>query len=198
MPTYPLNLPSTPAPKLSGWRLKRVTAASTSPFTGRQQTYEHPYALWETEITLPAMKRAKAAEWQAFLMMCHGQSGTFWLGDPDAKTARGGATGGLVNGGGQTGYTINVRGLGANLGALPGDWLQIGERLYMVVLAHLGSPGGTATFTIEPALKVSPPDGAAVIMTNPRGLFRMQSSDLGWDADQASIYGFSFSAIEAF
>jgi hypothetical protein len=191
-------MPSTPAPKLSGFRLKRVTAVSTSPFTGRQQTYEHPFAMWETEITLPPMKRVKAGEWQAFFLMCHGQSGTFWLGDPDAKTARGGATGGIVNGSGQTGYTISVRSLGANKGALPGDYLQIGDRLYMVVLANLGSAGGTATFTIEPALKTSPADGTAVIFTNPRGLFRMQSSDLGWDADAASVYGFSFSAIEAY
>jgi hypothetical protein len=190
-------MPSSPAPRLSSFRLRRVTATSRSPFTGRQQTYEHPFALWEAEITLPAMKRAKAGEWQAFFLQCHGTAGTFWLGDPDAKTARGGATGGVVNGNGQTGYTISVRNLGANKGALPGDYLQIGERLYMVVLANAGSAGGTATFTIEPQLKVSPADGAAVIFTNPRGLFRMQAPDLGWDADHASVYGFSFSAIEA-
>jgi hypothetical protein len=202
MPTYPLALPTTPAPSKTAFRLTRKTAVSQSPYTGRQQTLEWPYALWVAEVTMPPMKRSKAAAWQAFLMALHGRAGTFNMGDWDARTPRGTArTGVVVNGANQTGTVLNVRGM-VNTTLLRGDYIQVGSgstaRLHMVVNDHGGGAGGTTPLEIEPALKFSPADGAAVTVTNTVGLWRMSTPELGWDSDAAAIYGFTFSCHEAF
>ena len=202
MPTYPLTMPTTPAPRQSSFRLRRATGFTQSPFSGRSQVIEWPFALWECEITLPPMRRDKAGAWQAFLMELHGRAGTFLMGDPDAKTPRGTARSGVaVNGAGQTGNVISVRGM-VNTSLLKGDYIQIGSgsaaRLHMVVNDHGGGAGGVTILQIEPPLKASPADGAAVTVVNAMGLWRMSAPDLGWNADEASVYGFTFSAQEAF
>jgi len=201
MPTYPLTMPASPAPNRSSFRIKRVTALSESPFSGRQQVVEWPYAIWQAEISLPPMKRAKAAEWQAFMLELHGRAGTFLMGDPDAKHPRGSATTAAVNGAGQTGNVLLVRGM-VNTTLLKGDYIQLGSggtaRLHMVVNDHGGGPGGTTILQIEPPLKFSPADGAAVTVINAMGLWRMAAPDPGWDSDAASIYGFTFACHEAY
>jgi hypothetical protein len=202
MPTYPLTLPTTPAPSKTAFRLSRKVASVESPYTGRQQVLEWPYALWVAEVTLPPMKRDKAGAWQAFLMALHGRSGTFTMGDADAKIPRGTARSGVqVNGSGQTGTVISVRGM-VNTTLLKGDYIQIGSgssaRLHMVVNDHGGGGGGVTILEIEPALKSSPADGAAVTVVNTVGLWRMSVNELGWDSDHARVYGFTFSCHEAF
>jgi hypothetical protein len=195
-------MPTVPAPAKTAIRLSRHVATVESPYTGRQQVLEWPYALWVAEVTMPPMKRDKAAAFQAFLMSCRGRAGTFLMGDRDAPIPRGTARSGVVvNGGGQTGNAINVRGM-VNTSLLRGDYIQIGSgatsRLHMVVNDHGGGAGGTTPLEIEPALKFAPADGAAVTVVNAVGLWRMSVNELGWDSDHARVFGFSFSCHEAF
>jgi hypothetical protein len=202
MPTYPLTMPASPAPNRSSLRIIRVSALSQSPFSGRQQVVQWPSALWQAEISLPPMRRDKAGPWQAFILSLAGRTGTFLMGDPDAKTPRGTARSGVaVNGAGQTGNVLNVRGM-VNTTLLKGDYIQVGSgstaRLHMVVNDHGGGPGGVTPLEIEPPLKFSPADGAAVVVVNAVGLWRMSASDPGWDSDAASIYGFTFACHEAY
>lgn len=196
--SYPLDMPSTPAPSRSTIRLRRATAMAMSPFTGEQQVQEYPFALWQAEITLPPMRRPDAAAWQAFFLKLRGRRGTFLMGDPDARVALGTATTASVNGAGQTGNTLVVDGMGAGATLLMGSYVEVpSNRLHMLVEDAVADGMGAATLTLEPALRSSPTDNAALILSNPRGIWRLTADDAGWDADAASIYGFGFSAVEA-
>ncbi len=84
-----LTLPATPGFRKSTFTLYRAVAASVSPFTGKYRTQEFDATYWLAELSLPPMKRAEVAAWQAFFLKCEGQKNHFKLGDPDAQTPLG-------------------------------------------------------------------------------------------------------------
>ena len=204
-PSYPLTLPSAPAFQKARWSLKRVTAVSESPFTGQQQVYDYGYALWTATLTLPPMLRAEAANWEAFMMKLHGRVGTFLLFDPDAKAPQGGVTtSATLEGAVAIGdFTIGIDTNNANMTNVfkAGDYIQIGSaaaaKLYMIVDNANSNGDGVATVNIEPPIKVAASDGAAVDYTSAVGVFRMDTADLGWDTDEVSKFGITFSCTEA-
>lgn len=196
MVSYPLTMPASPAPVRSSIRLVRKTAVAESPFTGQQQVYAHPYALWQMEVTLPPMTHAQAGAWKAFILQLQGRRGSFLAGDPDMKFPNGTATGATVNGAGQTGNILTVSGM-VNTTLVRGDYIQVGQRLHMVCNDHGGGPGGVTVLEIEPALRSSPANGSAVIVQQPKGLWRLASDDIGWDSDHAKRHNFTIACIEA-
>lgn len=205
-PTYPLNHPSLPAFTNSSWRLVRSNAISESPFTGQQQVYQYDYALWQAEMSLPPMQRSQAAAWNAFFMKLHGRIGTFLLADPDAKEPRGSITGSpTLNANASIGdFTVDIatsQNSESNI-FRAGDYIQLGSggtsKLYMVVDDATSNASGVVTVQIEPSIKLAATSGAAVTVSNPRGLFRMTTDELGWDADYVSRYGITFACTEAF
>ena len=203
--SYPLTLPSAPAFSKARWTLKRATAMSESPFTGQQQVFDYGYALWTATLSLPPMMREQAANWEAFMMKLHGRKGTFLLGDPDAKTIQGGATTTVTLDGAITVglNTISLQSNNANMTNIfkAGDYIQIGTagtaKLYMIVDNASSNSSGVVSVNIEPAIKVAASDDAAVDYTEAQGVFRMDSPDLGWDTNEVSRYGITFSCTEA-
>jgi hypothetical protein len=196
MVSYPLTMPTSPAPVRSTIRLIRKTAVAESPFTGQQQVYSHPYAIWQMEISLPPMLPAQAGAWKAFILQLSGRKGTFLAGDPDMKLPRGTATGATINGASQTGNVITVSGM-VNTTLLKGDYIQIGQRLHMVCNDHGGGGTGVTILEIEPALRSSPANGSSVIVQNPKGLWRLASDDIGWDSDHVRRHAFTIACVEA-
>jgi len=205
-PTYPLTLPSAPGFTDANWKLVRKVAVGESPFTGAQQTHEYDYALWSATLALPPMKRPQAAEWAAFMLKLHGRRGTFTLGDPDAKAPRGSISGSVTLGANISigDYTITLTTASASTAGLfkAGDYIQIGSgataKLHMIVDDAGTSDGsGDVDVNIEPAIKVAATAGDSVVYTNPVGVFRMETNELGWDADSVSKYGITFACKEA-
>lgn len=205
-PTYPLTFPTTVGVVRSNFILRRAVGMSESPFTGQQQVFENSLAVWNSTITLPAMKRATASEYQTFFMQLHGMRGTFLMGDPDAKSIRGNATQTTLTIASNTAvgsYDIPVSGLtnDQTSALVKGDYIQFGtgadSKLHMVVADVDASATGTATIQIEPALKVAITTSTSCSISNTVGLWRLESNDIGWDSDRASTYGFSFSCVEA-
>ena len=128
--TYPLSLPATPV--ASGVRFTPVNrvAISESPFSGVQQTYQHPAMFWETEVTYAPMSRAETEPFVAILTILYGVKGTFPLKAPAGTAARGVGTGTpLVKGASQTGAAIITDGWTASQTGIlkAGDWLQLGS-----------------------------------------------------------------------
>lgn len=202
--TYPLALPSAPGFRSSRFEALSVVGMTVSPFTLSQQVYVHQGARWGASLTLPPMKRVQAAAWLAFLVSLRGPYGTFLLGDPDAKTARGVATGTpLVNGGSQTGSQLVTDGWTAGQTGIlkAGDYLQLGSgatsRLHMVLQDADSDGSGNATFDIWPPLRESPADNDAIVVSQTKGVFRLAGPEVGWDANEISVFGVSFAAIEA-
>ena len=200
--SYPLSLPTTPAPRSSVVRLRRAVAYSQSGFSFVGQAQKHPGAQWVVEFEYPPMNRAQAAAWQAFFLKLQGRYGTFYAGDPDAKTPRGTISGTvLVNGASQTGNQVNLKNGAGTL--LEGDYIQIGDYMYAVVedvsFASDGASPATsiASVKIEPSLRSSPSDGASVTCQNCVTKMRLIDSEAAWSADALSIYGLSLRGIEA-
>lgn len=202
MPTYPLTLPTVPAPSRTAFRLRRAVAVTEAWSTGQQQVYEHQLAVWECEVTLPPMPRFKAGPWISFLLECHGRAGTFYLGDWDSRTPRGSARVATVNGAGQTGTAISLGGMVAGATLLPGDMIQLNSgsasKLHMITGGgNSANGGGVAVFQVEPAIRSAPANGSVVTLVNPKGVFRMSSNDTGWNSDALPLYGVTFSCHEA-
>jgi hypothetical protein len=201
--TYPLSLPTQSAIAKIRLSANEIVGISQSPFTAAQQVYKYPGQFWEADVTLPPIKRADAEYWVAFLLKLNGPFGTFLLGDPLGATARGVATGTpLVNGGSQVGNELVTDGwTTSQTGILrAGDYIQIGSgataQLYKILDDANSDGSGNATFTIWPSLRSSPSDNATIIVSSPKGVFRL-TTPASWDIDEASIYGLTFGAREA-
>lgn len=200
--TYPLALPSAPAPRNSTIELERVVGIAASTFTRAQQVQRHQGAQWRLSFEYPPMRRAEAAEWQAFFAKLQGIYGTFLAGDPDAKTIRGSLTGSpLVDGASQTGNQINVDGLPETTAGLllPGDYISFASynHMHMVTASLDSDSSGSGTITFEPSLRSSPGNNAALQFANVTGAFRLTENVGRWSANEMGIYGFSLEAMEA-
>ncbi len=200
--TYPLTLPTSPAPRDSTLGLERVVGMASSTFTRAQQVQRHQGAQWRLDFNYPPMTRAQAAEWQAFFLKLQGIYGTFYAGDPDAKTARGSLTGSpLVAGASQTGNQINVDALPETTAGLllPGDYIGFAnyDHMHMVTASLDSDSSGAGVITFEPSLRSSPANNAALVYANVVGAFRMAENFTPWSANENGVYGFTLSAMEA-
>jgi hypothetical protein len=200
---YPVNFPAVGIRSMT-IRARNVVGISASPFTGQQQVYKHQGQWWESEVTLPPMKRADAEQVVAFLISLNGRFGTFLLGDNANTSPRGVGTGTpLVNGGGQTGDTLITDGwTTSQTGILKaGDWIQLGSgagtRLHKVLEDANSDGSGNATFTLWPNLRLVPSNDDPLIVSSPKGIWRLSSNETEFSIDEASIYGITFACIEA-
>lgn len=124
----------------------------------------------------------------AFLSGLQGIANIFQLGDPlQTGPQNPAASGGAVVGSNQTGYTL----LTSSSGLEPGDWFQIGLRLYMVT----SNSGGT--LGIWPNIRESPASGSDLVITNTQGLFRLMKNDPQISVDEKHVYSVTFEMEEA-
>jgi len=202
-PSYPLTLPTATGVITQNFSLTRAVAVTTSPFTFQTQVHQHQGEFWRTVISLPPMLRANANIWLSFLLQLRGRRGTFKIGDQDAKTITGVATGTIrVNGASQTGNQVALDGFANSTNNVfkAGDYIQIGSYLYMVIEDVNSNSSGEANVKIEPALRSSIEtinDDTTVVYSNTTTLMRLDTNELGWQTDKVSKYGISFSASEA-
>ena len=202
--TYPLTLPSHTGIRNITLRAVNTVGLTQSPFTYAQQAVAHSGQRWEVDVTLPAMNRADAEQWVAFLVSLRGRFGTFTLGDPVGASPRGSAGGTpLVNGASQIGGTLNIDGCTASqTGWLKaGDYIQLGtagSATLHKVLADVDSNGsGQVSVDIWPYIRTAPSDNASVTVTNTVGRFRLASNTQNWSIRETALYGITFGGIEA-
>lgn len=205
--SYPLSTPTNKTIAEIRLIARNVVGVSTSPFSFKQQTYQFSGQRWEADIQLPAMQRDNAEEWVAFLMSLYGQKGTFLLGDPLGATAQGSASTAagtpVVNGASQTGGTLAIDGLPASATNYlkAGDYIQLGtgatSQLYKVLTDASSNGSGEATLDIWPNLRSSPADDATVVVSNAKGVFRLNDNATSWDINRMALYGIAFGAVES-
>lgn len=202
--TYPLTLPSHTGIRNITLRAVNTVGLTQSPFTYAQQAVAHSGQRWEVDVTLPAMNRADAEQWVAFLISLRGQLGTFTLGDPVGASPRGSAGGTpLVNGASQIGGTLAIDGCTASqTGWLKaGDYIQLGtagSATLHKVLADVDSNGsGQVSVDIWPYIRTAPSDNASVTLTNTVGRFRLASNTQNWSIRETALYGITFGGVEA-
>ncbi|MGE0270294.1 MAG: hypothetical protein AB7M05_08900 [Alphaproteobacteria bacterium] len=199
-------MPASPAFKTSKFGLRSNTITFESPLSGSVQTLEMPGARWTASYELPPMKRATAAAWQAFFVRLRGQAGRFYGYDPDARAPQGVATGTpLVNGASQTGSSLITDGWSVSVTGIlkAGDYVAFdtgvtSRELHMVVEDVNSNASGEATLSIEPPIRISPADNAPIILSSASCVMMLATPESAWDANEMSVYGIAFEAVEAF
>lgn len=185
---------SVAAPSLIEWDPQEMVAPSTAGFDYSQQICDWSQSMLSGQVSLPPMKRLSADYWQAFLLEARGGVNAFLMGDPKASTPKGEPSGTpLVNGASQAGYTLATRGWAASTSGLllPGDYIQIGYRLYRVLVPVASDSSGDASISIWPNLRDAPADGTAIVTSNCKGLFRLTRATGNKYSTNPGSYGFS-------
>ena len=170
-------------------RLRRTVAVVESPFTYDTQVHAHQGARWEAEVSLPPLTHSEARSVEAFIIGLKGREGTFTFGNPLHTSG--------VNSTTQGSTAIRSTSLTTTSGSgavLAGTYFQLGNYLYIVTT---DKAAGAATLNFEPPLRETIASGVALDFTLPKSTWRMAANDIGWSISSASIYGFSFSCIEA-
>ena len=201
--SFPLTLPATPG--LTDIEISPLNAAAMlqSGHSFKQQVQRFGGQLWRADVTLPLMNRAQAAPWVALKVALSDRVGTVLIGDPDATTPLGVATGTpLVDGAGQAGATLATKGWTASVTGIlkAGDYLQIGsgaaQRLHQVLQDTNSDGAGLASVDIWPDLRESPADASAIATASTSSAFRLLASG-GWRTDRRGLFSLDFSFIEA-
>jgi hypothetical protein len=202
--SYPRDLPTNIGFAQVTLRAVNQTAMTMSPFTYKQQIYNHSGQRWEAECQVPPLKRDDAEEWIAWLLSMNGRAGSFLMGDPLGDTARG-TLGGtpVVNGADQVGGSLSIDGCSNNITnwLKAGDYLQLGSGSTATlhkILQNVNTDGsGQASLDLWPYMRTAPVDGSIVITSNAVGRFRLNSGEQDWTINNISSYGITFAAIEA-
>jgi len=189
--SYPLSTPTSIGIEKVELRAVNAVLTSQSPFTYKQQVIAHKGQRWEASVSIPPVRRDKAAEWKAMLVALKGQTGTFLLGDPDYATPRGTVSSCTVSGSeGDETVTVSMSG-----SLLAGDYIQLGSGSSSKLHQVLVDQTGDGSLEIWPSLRDDYSSSTAVL-TNPKGVFRLNSNMSSWSINNASFYGISFEAIE--
>jgi len=167
---------------------------SDAAFGYQAQVFDFMQSMWQGTVSFPPMNRHCADMWQSFILEARGGVNAFMLGDPKAALPKGQPAGApVVNGAGQTGYSLLTRGWTPNRYNLLsiGDYLQIGYRLYKVLTPVVSDSSGHATISIWPNLRDQPADGTALVVNHCKGLFRLASPTGNKFSTNVANYGFT-------
>jgi hypothetical protein len=190
--SYPLSTPTSIGIESIEIRAVNSVAVSQSPFTFKQQVISHGGQKWEASVSIPSVRKDKAAEWKAMLVGLKGQTGTFLLGDPDYATPQGTVSSCTLTGvAGQESVDVVMTGT-----FKAGDYIQLGAgataKLHQVLLDQAGD----GSLEIWPPLRSDYTD-ELVIFNEAKGVFRLSQSTTSWSINNASSYGISFEAVES-
>lgn len=197
--SYPLSLPSSPAPMTTRWIEVNIIGNSVSPYTLQRQVYEWSGSAWAIQVGFEPLTRDEAQPFIAFLSQLRGSKGTFLFGDEIFKTPLG-SVGGTprVNGSNQSGYSLVTDGWNnSTLVLKAGDMFQIDNNIYRNLTDATTNGSGQVTLDVFPRLK-SHADNSLIVTSNPKGIFRLTDNQINTqEANSQEFYNITFSAVEA-
>lgn len=193
-------------PSSVNWRLRSNSLTFRSPLDGTVQTLEMPGSAWTATVSWNVLPPAQWRVLQSWLAQLRGMAGRFYYGPPHATARRATGTIGtpVVNGANQTGTALAVSGMGASQSVfLDGDFIAydtvLGRSLHVVTANATSNGSGQATLAIEPPIRVSPANGAAIIHASPTCVMRLVDDDVGDMALRPGLLGsLTLDMIEAF
>jgi hypothetical protein len=183
-PSYP------PCPCSIEWGASDLAGAVTNPFTGQMQVQSWGAGFREISVSYQPLNNSQALAMAAWLESLQGMTNIFQLGDPLNQAPQNPlATAPTVSGANQTGFSLVTTGGNGLLQA--GDWIQLGYYIYRITFVNSG------TYSIWPNLRVSPANGASIIITGTQGIWRLKDNSRKWTVQKNKLYTFTFEAREA-
>jgi hypothetical protein len=184
-----ITLPAAAKIRRIEWTLDRPAQVNRSDWTKRQQVVQQPGpSLWSAVVDLVTKVSEDAAlEVEAFLVDLEGPINTFRLEAVENAQAPVGFAP-VVNGGGQSGRTLNFRAGTAGQEFKRGHKFTVNEQMLMLMAPLTVGGGGTGTFSFKPSLRVSPADGTAIECRRPTVMMRLAGSQIGWSVDPGQVY----------
>jgi len=147
-----------------------------SPLSRASQQQVRGGSRWMSEVTLAPMTMEQARPVLSWLEDVQAHGHFFTLGDVEAGTALGVATGApVLDGANQTGSLLITRGWTASTTGIlhAGDFIQIGDELKRVVSEVNSDAGGEAEISVTPPLRGSFADGTSIHVSNTGALMRL-------------------------
>jgi hypothetical protein len=189
-----IDLPVFPAPAKIDWKPRQPTQVNRSEFTGTTRAVilaQAPY--WAASVSYPTIAGERAFRpWRSALMRLQGRANAFRISACEGPQHRAYQEV-VVDGAGQQGYNIALRGFFPGVQLLDGMFVTIGEDLHQVVADTLiAAADGKLTVSIMPHLAGGIPDGLAVETMNPWALMQMTTDQQGWTVDVGQRYSVSF------
>ena len=123
---------------------------------------------------------------------------------PTTGLARSHDAGARVDGNGQSGTQLKTWNWQPNVSGLlkTGDYVAFdtvaGRSLHLVVADVSSDAEGRAVLQLEPPLRSSPADNAALILTAPSCIMALAEDSIVWDGDTAGTFRLSFAAEERY
>lgn len=158
-------------------------------------------ARFALDVTLPTLDVATFAAWNAARLKSRATGVELTMAFPQPLAPATGFGTPLVNGGGQAGTSLSVRGLTASVAIPQGLFFSIhsGGRFYMhqVTDAQSASTGGVAALSIAPMLRVNPSDGDAINLVSPSLQGFLDGTTADWDDQFRKWQTFSFTLTES-
>jgi hypothetical protein len=204
---YPLNLPAGRGMAEIRIRKSSVVGLTRDPYGGVQQAQVYTGQWWEADVTLPLLLPDIAAAWEAFLGKINGREGTFLLGDPLRAAPRGAAAltpGTPVVDGAHAALMNELSIADAEPDTegylLAGDYIQLGSgagtRLHQVLEDADTDGDGKTTLLIWPILRTALSNGASVVVSDCKSVFRMAENEQEILRARRNRTSFSFRCFE--
>ena len=202
MITYPLTIPLTPTTRESALTLiaLSVVGVSQSPYTFSTQVYDHDADAWQLKVSINPLSREEAQPWIAFLTALRGRRGTFLFGPAIMRTPLGSGAGvPILSAASSDRRTITTSGWTPNTEVLAaGDLFQLDDRLYMCLTDVASNSSGVGSIEVFPKVRTTHAVGAALVLTDPKGIFRLTSSTIPVvDCSETGLFNINFEADEA-
>lgn len=182
--------------------LERTDYQMRSAFTRQRQVLAwHSAHMWVLTARVPNLYEPQSGEFRAWLASMRGRVNTCQFPVPGYRGPSNGYSGsaGLVNGGGQSGYTLATDGWAPGVTVLPkGSYFTCNGELKMLTLDAASNGAGEAILTFEPAFRYSPPDNAPIIINDPYAVLSMsESNGASWGLTAPRFHGFDLAFEEA-
>jgi hypothetical protein len=201
MISYPITIPLTATTRESAVTLiaSTVIGVSQSPYTFSTQVYDHDTDAWQLRVSINPLTRAEAQPWIAFLTALRGRRGTFMFGPAIFREPLGSGSGvPVLTGSPSARRTITTSGWTPSQTVLQaGDLFQLDDRLYMALLDVASDASGNATIETFPKIRASHAAGTALVLTDPKGIFRLTSNVVPvLDCSETGLFNVNFEAEE--
>lgn len=165
----PVELPATPAPNAVSATLIDYGGIMRSGSGAVAQRVDRAGSRFRIEVGFPPMPAATGRMFLARLIQAKRDG--IKIAYPLLGVSQGSPGSPVVNGAGQSGTTLNVRGCTAGYAVQEGYWFSVsnGTRSYLHVITAAATANGTGqmALSIAPALRFPFADGAAINLTAP-------------------------------